>query len=94
MPTLTSEDVVVSVSVLLGLTPLVWVFFYLIDRWRNQKDKVLELKKRINKNNNEFLLSIYSKSAFFITLLMWISACIVMIVFSIDQGTTVNKVNN
>ena len=93
MATLTSEDVIISVSVLLGLTPLIWIFFYLIDRWRNQKDKVVELKKSINKNNNEFLLSIYSKSAFFITLIMWFAACIIMIVFSIDYGTPINRVN-
>jgi len=94
MATLTSSDVIISVCVLLGLTPLIWGFFYLIDRWRNQKDRVLELKKGINKNNNEFLLTVYAKSAFFITLLMWFSACILMIVFSVDNGTAINKVSD
>jgi flagellar biosynthesis protein FlhB len=93
MATLTSSEVIISVSVLFSLTPLIWVFFYFIDRWRNQKDKSFESKKIININNDEFLISIYAKSAFFITIAMWIAACIIMIVFSMDNGNTINRVN-
>jgi len=94
MATLTSSSVIISVSVLLGLIPFIWLLFYLIDRWRNEKNKVMDLKKNINKNNNEFILTVFCKSSYFITLLMWFSACIIMIVFSLDQGTTINRANN
>ena len=82
MTTLTSENVTISVAVLFGISPLVWILFYLLNNFRP-----------VSKTEGamSFLESPYCRDAYFVTVALYLAAAILMIIYSLDGGVPANS---
>lgn len=86
MTTLTQSDTIITVCVLFGLCPLFWGLFFAI--YSGKKSP------RVDRGENSiFLSSVYAKVAYILSLICFLAASILLIVFSIDDGNTANRLN-
>jgi len=96
MATLTNENVTIIVSVLFGLIPVVWLFFYLIDTTRHNKfGRVpgVSTGNMVDDMAKPFIKSDYSIGALILSFILFLSGSVLMIIYSIDDGTTANRIN-
>ena len=96
MVTLTNKNVTITVSVLYGLIPLIWLLLYLIDGFRHQKfgrrqEDISPSLEPVNYYAKPFLTSSYVKIAYLFTFALFLAASIIMIIYSIDNGVQVNR---
>ena len=79
MATLTNGNVTIIVSVLFGLIPVVWLFFYLIDGTRHGKFGRIPGESRgsqVSDMAKPFIKSDYSIAALIISFILFMSASI------------------
>ena len=96
MATLTNENVTIIVSVLFGLIPVVWLFFYLIDGTRHSKFGRIPGESRgsqVSDMAKPFIKSDFAIGALILSFILFMSASILMIIYSVDDGTTANRIN-
>lgn len=96
MTTLTNKNVTITVSVLYGLIPLIWLLLYLVDGFRHgkfgrDKSEINSIREPVNYNAKPFLTSHFVKLAYLFTFALFLAASILMIVYSIDGGVSVNR---
>ena len=96
MATLTNKNVTITVSVLYGLIPLIWLLLYLVDGFRHgkfgrDKSEINPSLEGVNYNAEPFLTSHFVKIAYLFTFALFIAASVLMIIYSIDDGVSVNR---